>query len=468
MMAPALREEDDSIGRIGVPSDALWGAQTERARRNFQISGIKITKFPALICALAMTKLACARANAQIGALANWKLVAIEEACRAVIAGRHDADFPLDYLQGGAGTSLNMNANEVIANLANEHLGGRLGDYRPVHPNDDVNASQSTNDVYPTSVRLSLLLAHTELEKALIGLADAFEERGEAFRDVMKLGRTQLQDAVPMTLGQEFAAFATALREDVVRLREMTKLVSEVNIGGTAIGTGLNAPKGYAQLAIRELSAISGHELVPAANLIEASWDMGAFVLFSGMLKRLAVKLSKIANDLRLLSSGPRGGLREIVLPALQPGSSIMPGKINPVMPEAVNQAAFQVIGNDLAITLAAEAGQLQLNAMEPLIAGNLHMSMQILENVMRAFAETCVRGIAPDPAGCWQHLDSSTGMATVLVPIVGYRKSAEVAKIALASGRRVADIAVELGLIPADSAAEIFDSRPAAGDPAR
>lgn len=459
-MTQSLREEDDSLGSIGVPFDALWGAQTERARRNFQISGIHITRFPALIRALAMTKLACARANAQIGSLADWKLPALESACDAVIAGQHDAEFPLDYLQGGAGTSVNMNANEVIANLANEYLGGRRGEYHPVHPNDDVNASQSTNDVYPTAVRLSVLIAHARLESALIDLVAAFDEKGIAFQDIVKLGRTQLQDAVPMTLGQEFSAFAAVLNEDVLRLREMAKLLCEVNLGGTAIGTGLNAPKGYAPLAISELSAISGYELSSAANLIEASWDMGAFVLFSGMLKRLAVKLSKIANDLRLLSSGPRGGLGEIVLPALQPGSSIMPGKINPVMPEAVNQAAFQVIGNDLAITLAAEAGQLQLNAMEPLIAGNLHMSMQILENVMRAFADTCVRGISASPERCWEHLDSSIAMATALVPVIGYRKSAEIAHIALASGRRVADIAVESGLISAVAAADIFDIR--------
>jgi aspartate ammonia-lyase len=456
----ALREEDDSLGSLGVPVDALWGVQTERARQNFQISGIPINRFPALICALGMTKLACARANAQIGSLAREKLPAIEAACKAVMAGQHDAEFPLDYLQGGAGTSVNMNANEVIANLANEHLGGRRGEYRPIHPNDDVNASQSTNDVYPTAVRLSVLIAHASLERALIDLAGAFDERGMAFRDIVKLGRTQLQDAVPMTLGQEFSAFATVLNEDVLRLREMAKLLCEINLGGTAIGTGLNAPQGYAPLAISELSSISGFDLSSAANLIEASWDMGAFVLFSGMLKRLAVKLSKIANDLRLLSSGPRGGFGEIVLPALQPGSSIMPGKINPVMPEAVNQAAFQVIGNDLAITLAAEAGQLQLNAMEPLIAGNLHMSMQLLENVMRAFTESCVKGIAAAPEQCWEHLDASIALATSLVPLIGYRNSAEIAKTALASGRRVADIAVEGGYISADAALELLGSK--------
>ena len=459
-----VRTEEDSLGFVDVPANALWGAQTERARRNFALSGIGINRFPSLIRALAMTKLACARANERIGVLSDVKLIAIEDACGAIIAGQCDAAFPLDYLQGGAGTSLNMNANEVIANLANEALGGRRGAYVPVHPNDDVNASQSTNDVYPTSVRLSVLLAHRDLEKAVVDLADAFDERGVAFEDVIKLGRTQLQDAVPMTLGQEFSAFATVLNEDVLRLRETARLLTEVNLGGTAIGTGLNAPHGYSELAIAELSAISGHELVRAANLVEASWDMGAFVLFSGMLKRLAIKLSKISNDLRLLSSGPRGGLGEIVLPPMQPGSSIMPGKVNPVIPEAVNQVAFQVIGNDLAISFAAEAGQLQLNAMEPLIAGNLLLSMQILTNAAQMLADKCEPGIEAVPERCRHHLDASTGLATALVPFVGYRQSAQLAHEALRTGRKVRELAVERDLISPEIAENILDPRRLAG----
>jgi len=457
-MNEEYRIEHDSLGKVKVPARALWGAQTERARRNFRISGIQLNRFPWLMVAFAMTKQAAARANGKLGRLDERKLQAIESACAEIASGQHHDAFPLDYLQGGAGTSLNMNANEVIANLANERLGGRRGFYEPVRPIDDVNASQSTNDVYPTAIRLSVLLAHKALEEAVTRLADAFDERAAAFREVIKLGRTQMQDAVPMTLGQEFAAFAAVLREDILRLRETARLLAEVNLGGTAIGTGLNAPAGYAEIALRELSAISGKPLVQAANLIEASWDMGGFVLFSGMLKRLAVKLSKIANDLRLLSSGPRGGLGEILLPQMQPGSSIMPGKVNPVIPEVVNQVAFQVIGNDLAITLAAEAGQLQLNAMEPLIAGNLHLSMQILTGAMQTLTENCVRGIRADAARCRAHLDASVGIVTALVPVIGYRRSAELAHESLEGGRTIADLAVEQGLVTAELASEILD----------
>lgn len=452
------RREFDSLGEVNVPAGALWGAQTERARGNFRISGITIDRFPHLISALAMTKKAAARANARLGVLPHEKFEAICAACDEIIEGRHRDAFPLDAIQGGAGTSVNMNANEVIANLANERLGGLRGANAPVNPNDDVNRSQSTNDVYPTAVRLSLVLAHADLEAAIIALADSFEERAKAFAETVKLGRTQLQDAVPMTLGQEFCAFAAVLREDVARLREMLALLGEVNLGGTAIGTGLNTPQGYSELAIAELSEISGHKLTRAANLIEASWDMGAFVLFSGMLKRLATKLSKISNDLRLLSSGPRGGFGEIRLPAAQPGSSIMPGKVNPVIPEVVNQVCFQVIGNDLAITFAAEAGQLQLNAMEPLIAFNLHFSIQMLRSAIRVLEEDCVRGVEADAARCLSHLDASVGTVTALVPVIGYGPSAELAKDALRLDRKIADLAIERGLVTQDQANELLD----------
>lgn len=453
-----FRREHDSLGNVDVPAGALWGAQTERARGNFRISGITLSRFPHLITALAMTKKATARANLQLGVLSSEKFEAICVACDEIIAGRHREAFPLDAIQGGAGTSVNMNANEVIANLANERLGGVRGTNAPVHPNDDVNRSQSTNDVYPTAVRLSLILAHADLEAAIVALADSFDERAKAFAETVKLGRTQLQDAVPMTLGQEFAAFAAVLREDVTRLREMLPLLGEVNLGGTAIGTGLNAPRGYAEVAIAELSAISGQKLTRAANLIEASWDMGAFVLFSGMLKRLATKLSKISNDLRLLSSGPRGGLGEIRLPAAQPGSSIMPGKVNPVIPEVVNQVCFQVIGNDLAITFAAEAGQLQLNAMEPLIAFNLHFSIQMLHAAISVLDEDCVQGVEADAARSREHLEASVGTVTALVPLIGYGPSAELAKDALRLDRKIADLAVERGLVTSEQATEMLD----------
>jgi aspartate ammonia-lyase len=457
-MTAKFRTEHDSLGEVQVATSALWGAQTERARQNFRISGILVGRFSRLISALAMTKQATARANARLGKLDRRKLEAIEGVCTEIAAGRYNEAFPLDYLQGGAGTSLNMNANEVIANLANERLGGTRGVYEPIHPIDDVNASQSTNDVYPTAIRLSLLLAHEELEDAIESLADAFDERASAFGKIIKLGRTQLQDAVPMTLGQEFAAFAAVLREDILRLREAAGLLAEVNLGGTAIGTGLNAPPGYGEIALDELSRISGKPLVQAANLIEASWDVGAFVLFSSLLKRLAVKLSKIANDLRLLSSGPRGGLGEILLPQVQPGSSIMPGKVNPVIPEVVNQVAFQVIGHDMAITMAAEAGQFQLNAMEPLIAGDLHLSMQFLVGAMRTLEETCVRGIQADATKCRVHLDASVGTVTALVPVIGYKRSAELAYDSLESGRAVAALAVERGLLTQEQASQVLD----------
>lgn len=453
-----FRREHDSLGDVDVPAAALWGAQTERARGNFRISGMTLRRFSHLIVALAMTKQAAARANARLGVLSPEKCEAISAACAEIIAGHHQEAFPLDAVQGGAGTSVNMNANEVIANLANERLGGLRGANAPVNANDDVNRSQSTNDVYPTAVRLSLILAHADLEAALLALAASFEERAAAFAKVVKLGRTQLQDAVPMTLGQEFSAFATVLREDIARLREMLPLLAEVNLGGTAIGTGLNAPKGYAEIALEELSAISGHRLTPAANLVEASWDMGAFVLFSAMLKRLATKLSKIANDLRLLSSGPRGGLGDIRLPAVQPGSSIMPGKVNPVIPEVVNQVCFQVIGNDLAVTMASEAGQLQLNAMEPLIAFNLHFSIQMLAAAIRTLDEQCVRGVEADAERCQAHLEESVGTVTALVPVIGYGRSAELAQDALRLGRKVADLAVERGLVTEQEAAALLD----------
>jgi aspartate ammonia-lyase len=337
-------------------------------------------------------------------------------------------------------------------------LGGHRGIYDPVRPNDDVNASQSTNDVYPTAIRVSVLLAHVQLDAAIERLAAAFADRAAEFETVLKLGRTQLQDAVPMTLGQEFMAFANALRRDRCRLRDAVQLLSVVNLGGTAIGTGLNAPAGYSKSAIAELSAICGHALLRADDLIEASWDVSAFVVFSGALKALATKLSKIANDLRLLSSGPRGGLGEIILPQTQPGSSIMPGKVNPVIPEVVNQVAFQVIGNDLAITLAAEAGQLQLNAMEPLIAGNLHVSIQIMTGAITALAENCVSGISADAARCRANLDASVAVATALVPEVGYARSVEIANDALRLGRRIVDLTVERGILSRERAEDLLD----------
>ncbi len=445
-----IRTEHDLLGDMDLPADSWFGIQTQRAVDNFAITGVPISHFPAFVKALAMVKAAAARANRDLGLLAPNKAEAILAACDDIIGGRlHDA-FVVDLIQGGAGTSTNMNANEVIANLALEKLGHAKGEYQYLHPNDDVNQSQSTNDAYPTAVCVGLQFAAEPLIEAVASLKAALEEKGREFADVLKMGRTQLQDAVPMTLGQEFEAFAVNLGEDIDRINEVCLLLCEVNLGGTAIGTGINTHPEYAQRAVRELAEISGKPIVSAGNLIEASSDMGAFVLFSGILKRLAVKLSKVANDLRLLSSGPRTGFGEIHLPAMQPGSSIMPGKVNPVIPEAVNQVAYQVIGNDLAVTMAAEAGQLQLNAMEPLIVYNLLNSIKMLDAACRMFEHRCIRGIRANREQCQRHIDQSIGVITALVPHIGYANSSRIAAQALHSGSTVRELVIGEGLLDA------------------
>ncbi|HTW29916.1 MAG TPA: aspartate ammonia-lyase [Acetobacteraceae bacterium] len=440
-----VRLEHDSLGEVAVPEAAYYGAQTARAVENFPISGVPVSHYPNLLRALALVKQAAAMANATLGKLPPQKASAIAAAAQEVVAGRLHDQFPVDVIQGGAGTSTNMNINEVLANRGLELLGHKRGEYRHLHPNDDVNLGQSTNDTYPTAVRLSVLLSCGELAAALERLAAAFDVQAEATRQVVKLGRTQLQDAVPMTLGQELGAYAVTIREDIQRLAEAEALLHEVNLGGTAIGTRINADPEYGARAIAELARLSGFPLVQSANLVEASWDMGGFVMFSGVLKRIATKLSKIASDLRLLSSGPRGGIGEIRLPAMQPGSSIMPGKVNPVIPEVLNQVCFQVIGHDLAITLAAEAGQLQLNAFEPLIAHNILGSMALLTNAVRVFTERCVAGIEAREAECARHVEASVGVATALVPLVGYEMAAAVARAALQSDRTVRAVAREM-----------------------
>ena len=444
------RSETDSLGTVNVPREALYGIQTQRARLNFPISGIAIGQYPDLLRAMALVKKASAETNLALGTLSAEKAQIISQVCDEILAGQHREQFPVDAFQGGAGTSTNMNMNEVIANRGLELMGHALGDYTHLHPNDDVNQSQSTNDVYPTAVRLALLLATPRLVTALMQLADAFEAKGREFADVPKLGRTQLQDAVPMHLGQEMAAFAHTIREDVQRLTAATGLISEVNLGGTAIGTGINTPDGYGPMAISALVRLSGVSLSGASNMIEASWDVGAFVHFSGVLKRTAVKLSKISNDLRLLSSGPRGGFGEVRLPAVQPGSSIMPGKVNPVIPEMVNQVAFHVIGADMTVTMAAEAGQLQLNAFEPLIAYSLLQSVNLLTNAADTFARRCVAGIEADADACLRHLLASTASATAVVPLIGYERAAILAKRMLETRRPIGDLLLEMqGLGP-------------------
>jgi aspartate ammonia-lyase len=453
-----FRTETDSLGTASIPADAYYGVQTLRAMDNFQISGIRINQFPILIKAMAMVKKAAANANHKTGALPLRKFQTIVAACDEVIHGKFLDQFGVDVLQGGAGTSTNMNINEVITNRALELLGHAKGEYTFLHPNDDVNLAQSTNDVYPTAVRIALLFSYKSLHTEIGLLADAFSAKALEFGQVMKLGRTQLQDAVPMTLGQEFAAFATAIREDADRLQEVAKLLLEVNLGGTAVGTGINATPAYSRIVVDELRGITAFDLVRSANLLEASWDTGAFVSFSGMLKRNAVKLSKIANDLRLLSSGPRGGLGEIKLPAVQPGSSIMPWKLNPVIPEVVNQVCFQVIGNDLVVTLAAEAGQLQLNAMEPVIVYNLLTSLDLLERAMKTLRERCIVGIEAAPERCHTFLQQSVGIVTALNPLIGYDAASRIAKEALTTGRTIRQLALEAG-VEASVLDTIFDS---------
>jgi len=440
------RTESDLLGTRPVPADALFGIQSLRALENFPITGIEVGRFPAFVRSLAMVKQAAARANARLGLLDPDVAGAIDRACQEIVDGRWHGHFVVDMVQGGAGTSTNMNANEVIANRALEILGRRRGEYTACHPNDHVNLSQSTNDVYPTAVRLATVFKLDALIQALSRLRDALHAKGAEFKSVIKMGRTQLQDAVPMTLGQEFEAFAVTTGEDIERLQETARLLHEVNLGGTAIGTGICADPRYAGAVVAELAAISGLPLVLAHNLVEATPDTGAFVMFSGTLKRAAVKLSKMCNDLRLLSSGPRCGLAEITLPARQPGSSIMPGKVNPVIPEVVNQVAFHVIGNDLTITLAAEAGQLQLNVMEPVLAFSLFQSLQMLTAAVNTLTGHCVEGITANAEHCRALVANSIGIVTAALPALGYKRATEVATEALETGVPVREIILAKG----------------------
>ncbi len=442
------RREHDLLGERDVPEDALYGVQTLRATENFPITGIALREFPVLIEALGAVKHAAASANAEFGLLDQTIANTIIRAAQELRAGRHHEHFVVDMIQGGAGTSTNMNANEVIANRALELLGRRRGDYGAVHPNNHVNLSQSTNDVYPTAVKIALHRAIEALRLAMSALAAAFLAKGDEFNAFIKMGRTQLQDAVPMTLGQEFTAFGHTILEDVERLGEAQALIREINMGATAIGTGINAPPGYAATVCRELSRITGLSLITAPDLVEATADTGAFVQLSGVLKRCAVKLSKICNDLRLLSSGPRAGLGEINLPAMQPGSSIMPGKVNPVIPEVVNQVCFDIIGGDVTVTMAAEAGQLQLNVFEPVIAYRLLRSIETLERGCVVLRERCVDGITANPMRMRQFVEQSIGIVTALVPAIGYEQAGSVAKEALESGRGVYEVVMARGLL--------------------
>lgn len=444
----STRLEHDLLGDREIPADAYWGVHTLRAVENFPVTGTVVASYPALVRALASVKQAAAQANLDLGLLTSDKADAIIRACKDLRAGTCNEQFIVDMIQGGAGTSTNMNANEVIANMALEALGHAKGQYEYLHPNEDVNRSQSTNDVYPTALKIAAIFAGQELVQAMAYLRRSFEAKAEEFADVVKVGRTQLQDAVPMTLGQEFSTYAVMIGEDELRLQEAMAHLHEINLGATAIGTGITAAPGYAGLACKHLRDVTGFPLVTAPNLVEATQDCGAFVLFSGTLKRVAVKLSKIANDLRLLSSGPRAGLGEINLPPRQAGSSIMPGKVNPVIPEVVNQVAFEVIGNDVTVTMAAEAGQLQLNAFEPIIAYSIMKSMAHLDVACRTLADRCIDGITANKEFLLSQVESSIGTVTVLNPHIGYTAATAIAQEALRSGRSITELVLEQSLL--------------------
>jgi aspartate ammonia-lyase len=451
------RREHDLLGDRDVPAEVYYGIQTLRGIENFNISGITLNFFPALIQGLAMVKMAAARANHDLGLLPTKLANVIVRACHDIINGKLHNQFVVDMIQGGAGTSTNMNANEVIANRALEIMGYEKGAYRHCHPNNHVNLSQSTNDAYPTAAKIALVKSNEKLVKVLESLIGSFREKENEFAAILKMGRTQLQDAVPMTLGQTFGAYATTLQEEVRLLNEISKLMLEINMGGTAIGTGITADPDYSQTVTNHLRAITGLDLRLAENLVEATQDTGVFVIYSAAVKRLAVKLSKICNDLRLLSSGPRAGLNEINLPPMQPGSSIMPGKVNPVIPEVVNQIAFKVIGNDLCITMAAEAGQLELNVMEPIMVQSLFESIEMLKNGMTTLQQRCIQGITANADKCRITVLDSIGLVTALVPVLGYEVCSDVAKEAIEKNRGVYDLVLEKQLLTTEELDELL-----------
>ncbi len=444
------REEHDLLGYKNVPIDAMFGIQTLRALKNFSITQIPLSHYPQMIKALAFIKKAAALANTDLNLLDKTKSKAIVQACDELLMGQHFEHFVVDMIQGGAGTSTNMNANEVIANRGLEILGHNRGEYQFLHPNDDINMAQSTNDVYPSSIKLAILLSYQKLKQAMSKLTLAFLKKGEEFSDVIKVGRTQMQDAVPMTLGQEFKAYGHMIEESVKDLdNAIINKLSILNLGGTAIGTGITADPGYRNLVIIYLRELTGiNEIKIADDLIQATQDTSHFVSYSSVLKNLSLKLSKIANDLRLLSSGPRAGLNEINLPARQPGSTIMPGKVNPVIPEVVNQVAFQVIGNDITVNMASEAGQLELNAMEPVIAFNLFQSQDMLVNVINTFVSKCIEGITANKEYCRKQVENSISLVTALNPYIGYENATKAAKIALKDNKSIYEVVLEQNMI--------------------
>jgi aspartate ammonia-lyase len=452
------RIEKDLLGEKEIPANAYYGVQTARALENFKISGIPINHYPGFVEAWAIVKLAAARANADVGTMDKNTLAAIEKATQAVLNGQYHDQFVVDFYQGGAGTSTNMNANEVLANIALELTGHKKGEYNIIEPHDDLNMSQSTNDSYPTALKVAFLLRNDKLIGELEKLAASFRAKGDAYIDILKMGRTELQDAVPMTVGQEFHAFAASIETEIGVLREAEKHLYAVNMGATAIGTGINAPKGYARKTAEHLAKLTGKPIVPASDMLAATWDQEGFVAYSSALKSVAIKLSKIASDLILLTSGPRAGLGEINLPALQPGSSIMPGKVNPVIPELVNLVAFRVMGNDYSVTLAAHSGQLQLNAYEPLEALAVLESQHLLYNAAKALRTLCVDGITVNEKVLANYMETTVGIVTALNPIVGYDKATELANEAYKSGKGILEIIRERNILTEAQIADLLD----------
>lgn len=455
-----FRTESDLLGELQIPENAYYGVQTQRALNNFKISTHKLEHYPEFIKSLAIVKLAAVETNFELGLIKENIKDAVSEACHELINGKFINQFPIDMIQGGAGTSVNMNANEVIANIALEKMGHPKGAYEYCSPNDHINRSQSTNDSYPTALKLALFQSSKKLTDALEKLFFSLDRKAKEFEEVIKMGRTQLQDAVPMTLGQEFDAFAFTLKKEIPYLQRQAYQFLEINMGATAIGTGINAPTGYAEKCTEKLAALIHEPVKLAENLIEATSDTSSFVAYASALKKLALKLSKIANDLRLLSSGPRAGFNEINLPAKQPGSSIMPGKVNPVIPEVVNQVCFKVIGNETTICLAAEAGQLQLNVMEPIIALTLFESIDILTNAVITLTTECIDGITANKEHLKNEVQNSIGIITALNPIIGYKNSTKIAKQALEENRSVYDLILKHRILNKEELDRILDPK--------
>jgi aspartate ammonia-lyase len=457
--SPALtRTERDLLGEKQVPADAYYGVQTARALENFQLSGVAINHYPGFVEAWAIVKLAAAEANTDVGAMKPERLAAIKKACEAVLAGKYHDQFLVDWYQGGAGTSTNMNANEVLANIGLELTGHKKGEYQFLEPHDDLNMSQSTNDSYPTAIKVALILRNDKLVEEVEKLSASFRVKGDAYLEIVKMGRTELQDAVPMTEGQELHAFAASLDTEIQLLRDAEKSLYAVNMGATAIGTGINVPKGYAEKCAAHLAELTGKPIVPASDMLEATWDQQGFVVYSAALKSLAIKLSKISSDLILLTSGPRAGLSEINLPALQPGSSIMPGKVNPVVPEVVNLITFRVMGNDFVTTLAAHSGQLQLNAYEPIEGLAMIESQSLLYNVSKLFRTKCIDGLTVNEKVLAHYMETTVGIVTALNPVLGYEKATELANEAYKSNKGILEIIREKKILSEQQIQELLD----------